>query len=169
MLMHRQVHSKSVKSKKRPPPKAKLKSRHGPPKQATVTKRHDRSPMHWHTPEELVRLEESAREHMHEEADESQQIGFVIQREDGSYEVRDELATQLTEEFLLSALRGEETHEILADDGDEEALGPVIETSGDKQFAGTIDEMNSDETLKEPLPTAGNWNVARPERSKRPS
>lgn len=172
--MQRQVHSKTKRSKKTP---AKRKARtkavanihaapHAPPRKAHGG---ERSPLHWHTSDELVRLEEIAKQRAGDEAREMNRVGFVVIREEGGFEVKDDLAEQLTEEFLISAMRGEETHAILSDEGDEEALGPVIEVSGAKQFAGGTDDTNSEDTLRESLPTAGNWNVSRSDRSKRPS
>jgi hypothetical protein len=115
-----------------------------------------RSTAHYHSPEELERIEAAARAKA-ETVDDS--TGYAVQRDDGSFEVRDDLAEQLTEEFLVSALSGEETHALLNEDTDEEALGPLIETSAANVFGSGEDEMNSNETLKESLPTAGNWTL----------
>ena len=117
----------------------------------------ERSTTRYHTRAELERIENEARERA---GGQDNSTGFALQREDGSFEVRDDIAEQLTEEFLISALSGEETHEILDDDTDEEALGPIIETSGANIFGDADDEMNSEDTLKESLPTAGNWTTA---------
>lgn len=166
--MNRQVHPKTNHKKKTSPARkrvaVKAKPRAAPaPKRATA----ERSTLHWHTPAELQRIEEEAQRHIGEEHRAQNATGFAVALDDGGFEVRDDLAEQLAEEFLLSALRGEETHRILDDENDEEALGPVIETSADNVFANTEDEMNSDATLREPLPTAGQWNLSRSERHKR--
>ncbi len=146
---------------KQPAPKAKKKPKKTERSSARSAARSTassstRSTTRYHTPEELERLEAGAREKAHVE---DQSTGFALQRADGSFEVRDDMAEQLTEEFLVSALSGEETHKILDDDTDEEALGPIIETSAANVFGDAEDEMNSDETLKESLPTAGNWTI----------
>ena len=175
--MQKQTHSKAAKAKVKATVRGAAKkkpARKRRPSETIQTTSKDpgepvtrRSPWHWHTPDELIRLEEQAQQHAAHDRRDANDIGFARARGDGSFEVRDDVAELLTEEFLVSAVRGEETHRILDDEGDEEALGPVIETTAAKIFAGGTDDMNSEDAEREALPTVGKWEI--PQEPRKPS
>jgi hypothetical protein len=75
------------------------------------------------------------------------------------YEIDDELALELAEEYLESALSGEECRHRYHDEDLEEILGgSFIETSGDKEF-GEASPLD-DDTLREALPTAMSLDIS---------
>src|SRR4051812_22050413 len=117
MTMHKQSDSKTVRSKaahkikKAGGRKTPKRLGHGPPKKPAtplIASGLQRSGMHWNTAAEIAKLEQLAQEKAEVKHRENGN-GFVRDRDGGGFEVRDDLAEQLTEEYLISAVSGEET------------------------------------------------------------
>jgi hypothetical protein len=80
---------------------------------------------------------------------------FMPDPEDGPAMIGDDLAETLAEEFVRSALTGNNTGDEAMDDFvAEEIGGPFVETSASEEFGDGPDGNNPEGTTREPMPRA---------------
>ena len=77
---------------------------------------------------------------------------FMPDPEDGPARIRDDLAENLAEDYVLAATQGPEVEEDLDQIVPEEIGGPFIETTAAEEFAHDTDEANPEDAAREPLP-----------------
>jgi hypothetical protein len=77
---------------------------------------------------------------------------FMPDPGDGPARIRDDLAENLAEDYVLAATQGPEVEEDLDQIVPEEFGGPFVETTAAEEFAHDTDEANPEDAAREPLP-----------------
>ena len=87
---------------------------------------------------------------LHQRSDDGN--AFMPDPEDGPARIRDDLAENLAEDYVLAATQGPEVEEDLDQIVPEEFGGPFVETTAAEEFAHDTDEANPVDAAREPLP-----------------
>jgi hypothetical protein len=87
---------------------------------------------------------------LHQRSDDGN--AFMPDPEDGPARIRDDLAENLAEDYVLAATQGPEVEEDLDQIVPEEFGGPFVETTAAEEFAHDTDEANPLDASREPLP-----------------